>query len=278
MKDLAGSVALLTGASRGIGVQIAHALAHRGVRLALAARSADELAAVTANLKAIGAQVIAIPTDVTDPAALDHLVAETLRVYGVIDLLINNAGIVMPSPYVALSREDIERQIAVNLTAPMTLTHRILPLMQARKRGHIVNVASLGGLLGVAWGEPYGATKHGLVGFTRSLRAFLRATHSPVSTSVICPGFVEAVGMYADKATQHGHRAPAALGTSPPEAVVEAVIDAILRDRPEIVVSSRPIRLMLALGALSPRFSEWLLRKLGTHRLFEVMAQTPESR
>lgn len=274
MRELARSTAIVTGASRGIGVSIAERLARRGVRLALVARSAEELRRVSRALEERGAEVLAIPADVAEPAARAHVVAETLRVFGAIDLLINNAGVVLPSAYERLETDEIESQIAINLAAPMALTRLVLPLMLERDRGHIVNVTSLGGLLGIGWGEPYSATKHGLVGFTRSLRMSCRVSGSRVSASAICPGFVERVGMYADSVREHGHRAPFAIGTSSPEAVAAAVVRAIERDAPEIIVSSRPIRLLLVLGAISPRLGEWLLRKLGGHRIFETAARS----
>lgn len=277
MKDLTAKVAIVTGASRGIGAQIAHGLSRRGVRLALAARSPEALAQVKDAIEASGGSAIAIPTDVTKASALDHLVAETLRVFGSIDLLVNNAGIVSPSAYEQLSVEELEQQLTVNLTAPMRLTRRVLPFMLKQNRGHIVNIASLGGLLGIGWGEPYSASKHGLVGFTRSLRASCRVSGSRVSASVVCPGFIDIVGMYADNLQEHGHRAPITLGTSRPEAVVGAVFRAIEKDLPEVIVSSRPVRLLIAISALSPGLGEWLYRKMGTHSLFMATANTKES-
>ena len=273
MRELAGSAAIVTGASRGIGVAIAERLARRGVRLALVARSAEELRRVSGVLAETGAEVLAIPADVTDPAARAQVVAETLQAFGAIDLLINNAGVVSPSAYERLSPEEIDQQIAINLAAPMALTRLVLPLMLERDRGHVVNVASLGGLLGIGWGEPYSATKHGLVGFTRAMRVSCRVSRSRVSASVVCPGFVDRVGMYVDSVREHGREAPFALGTSSPEAVAAAVVRAIERDAPEIIVSSRPIRLLLMLGAISPRLGEWLCRKLGGHVVFEAAAR-----
>jgi short-subunit dehydrogenase len=273
MKDLRGSAAILTGASRGIGVPLAEALARRGVRLALAARSADELARVCRALESTGAEVVGIPTDVTDPAARAHLVAETVRRFGTVDLLINNAGVVQPAAYERLSPEEIDHQVAVNLTAPMALTRLVLPLMLERGRGHVVNVASLGGLLGLGWTEPYSAAKHGLVGFTRSLRMSCRESRSAVSASVICPGFIDDVGMYMDSVREHGGRAPRSVGTSSPAAVVSAVLGAIKRNRLEVIVSPRPIRLLLLIGAISPRAGEWLSQKIGAHRFFEAAAR-----
>jgi short-subunit dehydrogenase len=273
MKKLAGSAAIVTGASRGIGVLIAEALVRRGVRLALVARSAEELGGVSRRLEGAGAEVLAIPADVTDPGARARIVDETVRAFGAVDLLVNNAGVVLPSAYERLSAEELDHHIAVNLTAPLDLTRRVLPLMLERGRGHVVNVASLGGLIGAGWCEPYSATKHGLVGFTRSLRVSCKASGVQVSASVVCPGFVDGVGMYVDSVRGHGRPAPIWLGTSSAEAVAAAVVRAIERDRPEVIVSPGPVRLLLMLGAISPRLGEWLLRRLGGHLVFEADAR-----
>lgn len=276
MRDLAGSTAIVTGASRGIGVAIARALADRGVTVVLAARSEEALEKLSHEIAESGGRAIAVPGDITDPSAQEQLVARTLRELGHIDLLINNAGVVIPSAYEQLALEEIERVIALNLGAPMTLTRRVLPGMLARARGHIVNVASLGGLLGVGWGETYGATKHALVGFTRSLRISLAERGAKVGVSVICPGFVEEVGMYADEVVSRGNRAPWALGTSSVHSVAAAVLRAIEHDLSEVVVSPRPIRLLLALAALWPRLGEWMIRRVGAHRVFELTAAAQE--
>lgn len=273
MTSIRGSVALVTGASRGLGVQMAEGLAHRGARLALTARSEQALLEVKRRLEQGGAEVLAIPADVTDSKAQEHLVAETVREFGCIDVLVNNAGIVQPCAYEQLPFEELERQIATNLTAPMALARRVLPLMLAHNRGHIVNVSSLGGLLGIGWGEPYSATKHGLVGFTRSLRAYLKGSGVGVSASVLCPGFIDEVGMYVDTVNEHGQRAPIALGTSAPAAVVRALIRSIEKDLPEIIVSPRPIRLLCAVSALWPRVGGWILRKLGADLFFRATAE-----
>lgn len=272
---LEGRVAIVTGASRGIGVPIARALARRGMRLVVAARSAEALQTVADELRAAtGAKVLAIPTDVTDASARAALVDAALREFGSIDVLVNNAGVVRPSAYDQLPVDEIEGQLVLNLVAPMALARLVLPHMLAQQRGHIVNIASLGGLLGVAWGEPYGATKHGLVGFTRALRMSCKAQGTPVSASVVCPGFVEEVGMYVDSALAHGHRASFLLGTSSPEAVAAATIRAIERDTPETIVSTRPVRALVMLGALSPRLLEALCIKLRLHSVFEGIARS----
>lgn len=274
MKNLAGRVAIITGASRGIGVPIALALARRGFRLVLVARSAEGLQQACDRVREAGAEVLAVAMDVTNASDQQRLVETTLRAFGSIDVLVNNAGVVEPAAYERLSPDAIEHQLAVNLVAPMALARRVLPHMLAQDRGHVVNIASLGGLLGIAWGEPYGATKHGLVGFTRSLRMSCKASGTQVSASVVCPGFIDGVGMYVDSAVPHGHAAPFALGTSSPEAVAAAVLRAIEADAPELIVSSRPIRAMLVLGAIAPRLLEWCCLALRVHSVFEGTARS----
>lgn len=275
MKSVKGRVAIVTGASRGIGVPMALALARRGARLVLAARSAEALKRTAEMIRTeTQASVLAVPTDVTDAGAQEALVAAALREFGSIDVLINNAGIVRPGAYEQLAVEEIEQQLAVNLMAPMALARRVLPHMLTQQRGHIVNIASIGGLIGVAYGEPYGATKHGLVGFTRALRLSCKVSGTPVSASVVCPGFIDEVGMYVDSALPHGHRAPLLMGTSSPRAVVDATLRAIERDLPESIVSSRPVRPLLLLGAIAPRLFEWLCIKLRLHSVFEGTARS----
>lgn len=273
MKNLAGCVAILTGASRGIGIPMAEALAERGIRVVLAARNAEALTTVCEKIKARGGDALAIPTDITNEESRAFLVAETLRVMGSVDLLINNAGIVEPAAYDSLSPERIREHIALNLEAPMMLTREVLPKMMEQNRGHIVNVSSLGGLVGIGWGEPYSATKHGLVGFTRSLRVYCRASGTNVSASVVCPGFIDDVGMYADRVNENSQRAPFVMGTSSSLDVVKAVFDAIDKDRPEVIVSSRPVRMLVAINAISPRLGEWLILKTKAHGVFESIAK-----
>ena len=163
--------------------------------------------------------------------------------------------------------------MAVNLTAPMLLARLLLPSMLAANRGHIVNIASLAGLGAAAFSEPYGATKHGLVGFTRALRASLQTRGSAVSASVICPGFVSDAGMYHDMHTHEGVVAPRTMGTCTPEAVAAAALRAIERDEPEVIVNGKAVRHLLALGVAFPRLVERLAKRLHVHELFHELAR-----
>lgn len=271
MFELRGRTALVTGASRGIGVFMAHGLADRGMNLVLAARSAAELEAVRAAVAAKGVRAIAVPTDLTDRASLEALVAAADRELGGVDVLINNAGIEVTGAFEASAAADIDAVVAVNLTSAMQLTRMVLPGMRARGRGHVVNVASLAGLTGTAYGETYCATKHGLVGFTRALRASLRVEGAAVSASVVCPGFVSEAGIFASQAREMGVQAPAIIGTSTPAQVVAGVMRAIDGQLPDVIVAPGPMRLALVLAILFPRLGEWVSERIGAHAVFTAV-------
>jgi len=272
MKDLKGRVAIVTGASRGIGVHIARALAKEGVHIALAARDADALDAVRTEMIGLGVRAIAVPTDVSDQEQLSDLVQRCEAELGPIDLLVNNAGIENASTYEKISADELDRFIDVNLRAPMQLTRLVLPGMVARDRGHIVNMASLAGLASTALGEPYAATKHGIMGFTKSFRASEQVLGSKVSASAICPGFVRSEGMYAQMQAEGSAAAPMVLGTSRPEAVARAVVRAIRKDLPDVIVNPGPLRLFFAFTLVFPRIGEWISHKIGSHEVFRSAA------
>lgn len=276
--ELRGAVALITGASRGIGPLLAEALAKRGANLVLAARNAAELSQVAERLRTHGVRVVAIPTDVADSAQRAALIRKAEAELGAIDLLVNNAGLEQVCFFETLSEEDVANYTEVNLTAPMQLTRLVLPGMQRRGRGHIVNIASVAGFGAAAFGETYGATKAGLVGFTRSLRASLKTQKSPVSASVLCPGFISQTGMFADVQAAHGVQAPWIMGTCKPDAVVRAMLRAIDRDDPERFIGERPLRLFFSIGLLFPRLIEQLTLLFGVNDMFLKAAQEADKR
>jgi short-subunit dehydrogenase len=275
MKICAGQAVLITGATGGLGTFITHALAERGVNLVLMAFPGAELAELQAAVERKGAKVISFSYDVRNAEQRRQIVEATRKQFGGIDILINNAGIEYTSTYHDLTEENIRDTIAVNLEGPMIMTRLALPEMLRRGRGHIVNMASLAGKSGPAFQEPYAATKAGLIAFTSSLRATYR--RQGVSASVIAPGFVEA-GIYAKLKASSGFSAPALLGTSQPEDVARAVIRAIERDLPEVIVNSVPVRPIIALTALWPRAGAWLTEKTGANEFFRKVVEAQKHR
>jgi all-trans-retinol dehydrogenase (NAD+) len=158
----------------------------------------------------------------------------------------------------------------------MMLTHLFLPDMLKRNRGHIVNIASMAGLVGVGYLEAYCASKHGLVGFTRSLRASNQLTGSAVGVSAICPGFVQGAGMVEKvMAGEYGEAAkPGKLqGSVSVEKVAQNVIRAIRTNKQFIIVSPGIPRFIIAMGILFPPFAEWIFRAIKAHNTFMVMAE-----
>jgi len=266
MDDLRGATAIVTGASRGIGVYIARALAAEGVNLALAARSLDDLENVRREMEGLGVRAIAIQCDVAEAADREELIRQAEAEFGAIDILINNAGIERVARFDQALESDIVDTLTINLEAPMLLTRAIVPGMLARGRGHVVNIASGAGKVGVPYGSSYCASKHGLVGFTNALRAEYRGR--PVGFSVVCPGFVTDAGMY-DRWEQNGIRAPKIAGTSKPEKVASVTVQCIKRNRAEVIVNTPPVRPLVVLANIAPSIVPWMLHRLGYSKVFE---------
>lgn len=270
MESLKGRKAILTGASGGIGVPVAEALAKAGMDLLLVAHPGAGLPEVAAGLDGYGIRSSVLVADLRDPSQYGVVVERAMAEFGRVDVLVNNAGVEFSLPYEQLTEAQIRQVIAVNLEAPMMLSRLVLPGMLARRTGHIVNLSSLAGKSGPAFQEPYAATKAGLTGFTFSLRASCRGTG--VSASVVCPGFVEA-GIYSRLKERSGAAAPALLAGCPPQKVARAVLRAVRNDVAEILVNRYPLRPALALATLSPAFGAWLTRWLGVNDFFRRVVE-----
>jgi short-subunit dehydrogenase len=256
MRPLDGKVVLITGASRGLGVDMAHAFAAQKAKIALAARSADELAKVRADVEAAGVEAVSVPADLGDLPALPALVARVEQSLGPIDVLVNNAGLEHVLHFETESLEKIDQIIRVNLTGLMSLTRIVLPGMIERSAGHIVNVASVAGLVPVPYNTVYSATKHAVIGFSRSLRLELK--DQGVGVSVVSPGFVDG-GMFLE----WGRPAPKMAGSVTPKQVADAVVDAVLRNRGEVVVTKGLARLGGVMQAIAPGLSGTTMERTG---------------
>ncbi len=256
MKNLRGTNAILTGASRGIGPYIARTLAAQGVNVALAARSADKLEDTRRACEALGVNAIAVATDVTSMDDLRALVAAAEREFGAVDILVNNAGIETTGALEDLTYDEIDRLLTTNLHAPIWLSKMVLPGMLTRKRGAIVHVSSMAGKSGAPYNSTYSASKYGLNGFCESVNFELDG--SGVHMGVVCPGFVSEAGMWKDR----GGTAPKMMREVSPLKVAAGVLKAILGAQ-EVLVMPMPIRPLLALGQLAPGLSRAIVKRMG---------------
>lgn len=266
--DLRGATALVTGASAGIGLAVARRLARKGANLVLAARRADKLEEAAAALRGLGVKVLAVPTDVGRRDDLERLVETTLRGLGTIDVLVNNAGIEAFCHFANLPPERIEETIRVNLTSAVMLTRLVVPHMLAAGRGHVVNMSSTAGKLGPPFGAVYATTKAGLIAFTQSLRSEYR--NRGISASVICPGFADDGGIYDRMKAESGRHSPALVGSTTADRVAGAVIKAVEKDRPEIIVNSPPLRPIAVLMQMFPSLGASLVRAASVRFLKRV--------
>lgn len=252
---MAERVVVVTGASRGIGVVIAEDLAADGGVIVLSARDEAGLKATAAKVEARGARAVVVPGDLTRPEDRARLL-EAAQALGSVDILINNAGLEIAVAVLDQTEQSVERQVALNLLAPIHLTRAFLPGMIAAGRGAVVMISSMSGKSPTPYNAIYAATKYGINGFTASLRIELEGTG--VHVGVVCPSFVKDAGMWSDS----GVPAPAMMKEVSLEAVARGVRK-VLGGRSEVLVTPTPVRPMLALGQFFPSIDGTALRWLG---------------
>jgi short-subunit dehydrogenase len=254
--NVAGRTVLITGATGGLGHAIARRLRTAGAELVLTGRRTDVLEPLAAET---GARSLAV--DLADPGAAERLAQEC----GDVDVLVANAGLPGSGHLLSFSLEEIDRALAVNLRAPMVLARLLGERMAARGEGHLVFMSSLSGKVASPGGGIYSATKFGLRGFAQSVREDLRPQGVGVST--VFPGFVRGAGMFHDS----GVKLPPGVGTVTPEAVAEAVLRAIERNRGEVDVAPLGLRAGAKVAGLAPDVAATVQRKLGGRRVSDAM-------
>ncbi|WET83084.1 SDR family NAD(P)-dependent oxidoreductase [Amycolatopsis sp. QT-25] len=191
MADSTRAVALVTGATRGIGLAVAERLVQDSLRLFVCARTKDDVDRTVRALGANGAEVSGAACDVTSSASADELVRQAVERFGRVDVLVNNAGRSGGGPTAQLTDRLWKEVIETNLDSVFYVSRAVLTAggMLDRGSGRIINIASTGGKQGVVLGAPYSASKHGVVGFTKALG--LELAKSGVTVNAVCPGYVE---------------------------------------------------------------------------------------
>ena len=270
--DLEGTVAIVTGGSRGIGPHIAAALAQRGARIALVARSQPELEAVARTLRENGGEVLPIAADVTSAADRRRIVDTTEHVLGPVGVLVNNAGGDPQREFHNLTEEDIHAVLELNLTSALILARLVLPGMLARNHGHIVNISSMAGRVSFPFTEAYAAAKDGLIGFTRVLRGDYR--RHGVSASTLILGPVRDTGVGPRTAVEVGIKAPPFGVTA--AAVGKATVRAIRKDKVELAVLPGPGRTLRAVLDRFPALAPAMNRAIGVHKTMQTIADHRE--
>ncbi len=189
MQELRGQVAIVTGASRGIGFGVARALALAGMRLAVCARTEPDIERAGLALAALGTEVLARPCDVSKALDVEGLVAETVERFGRVDVLVCNAGVGRFGAIEDSREEDLDAVLAVNLKGVFFFARAVFPIFKAQRRGYAITVSSYAGKEGLRNAGAYGASKFGAIGLTESL--LKEGVAYGIRATSICPGMVD---------------------------------------------------------------------------------------
>jgi len=253
-------VAIVTGASSGIGMETAYALAKRGYSLALAARRVDRLEQVADQCRRLGAPAaMVVPTDVAVEAQVDALVAATLVELGRVDVMVNNAGYGLFALAGETSDQEMRAIFQTNFFGLFYGCRAVAPIMIRQGGGHIFNVSSVIGKRGTPFHGAYCATKFAIAGLTDSLRVEL-AAHN-VAVTLVCPALTETEFF---QHSRQGRRAQSSFqkfkGMMSAAAVGRKIAATVGKPKPELVFSAGG-KLLALLATLSPRLTDWMMKK-----------------
>ena len=263
--ELAGRVVIVTGSSSGLGLIVARQAAEAGAKVVLAARGEDDLRAAESELRMLGAEVLAVPTDVSDEGQVRTLVARTIERFGRVDVLVNNAGTIQVGPAETMTVDDFRQAMATNFWGELLPILAVLPHMRSQGGGRIANVVSVGGKVSVPHLLPYSASKFALTGLTEGLRAELSKEN--ILVTGIYPGTIR-TGGHAHAHFKGDHQAEYtwfALSDTIPgisssaESAARALWRAVLDGDPEVVVGWNAKLAVLAHNL----FPEWTIEALG---------------
>ena len=266
MNTWQGKVALVTGGSSGLGRAIAAEFAKRGARIVIAARAAEKLAAVADELQRGGAEVLAVPADITRQEDVDVLLAKTIERFGRLDVLVNNAGRSARGEAIATSAEEFAELMDLNLIALVRCTLSAMPHLLANQ-GHLVNIGSLAGKTAARYMGAYSATKHAVSAYSQQLRLELgpRGLHvllvlpGPIARDEPRTYSAEKLASLPASARKPGGGAK--VGLLRCDKLAGQILNACERRKPELVVPGRA-RLVFAISQLWPSLGDWIVRKM----------------
>ena len=268
MKQLAGRVAILTGASRGIGPTIANRLAEQGLDLVLVARSADQLQQEAQRLRTTYAiRTLVVPANLAAPSSAADIVQRATHEFGRVDILVNNAGGGAVGPFAGETPDAILDTLRLDFATPVILTRAVLPQMQQRGEGHIVHVSSIISKVDAKYTVSYAAAKAGLTHFSRSLRAELRG--SGVSSSAVSPSIIGGAGMAQNWIDHAGVKPPKLMGSVSADQVAKGVLKAIRKDKAEVLVGPPGSKLL----TLSPGFASRIFGRIGAWEMMRKLGE-----
>lgn len=262
--DLMGQTALITGGSRGLGLILARQLTCEGCRIVICARDEEELDRARLDLAARGADVLAIPCDVSDQAQVERMISTAVEHFGSIDILINNAGVIQVGPIQNTTIADFESALGTMFWGILYPTLAVLPKMLARRRGRIVNITSIGGKVSVPHLLPYASAKFAAVGLSQGLRAELN--NEGIQVTTIVPGLMR-TGSYLHalfRGQQRREFTWFSLGSSLPlismdaERAARQIIEATKRGEAERVLSI-PAQMLMRFSAFFPGLTATIL-------------------
>jgi all-trans-retinol dehydrogenase (NAD+) len=262
MKQLSGKNILITGAASGIGKLMAGYFAEENAHLALIDINQDLLNQTKNQIGEKGVKVQAYTCDISDEQSVDATISNVMKDFKQIDILINNAGIVVGKNFLDLKAQDFRKVLDVNLMGMILMTQKILPQMMARKTGHIVNIASTAGFIGMPKMSEYCASKFADIGVSDSLRMELKKSgYKDIKITIVCP-YVIATGMF------NGFKPLFLNPVLKPEKVARKIVRAVKKNKPYLIIPFY-LKYLYLLKILPVGFQDWLLLLLGSGRAME---------
>ena len=276
-------IALISGGSRGLGLEIARHICARGGKVALLARDAKELGRAKSDLEHFGTEVLTVQCDLLETAQIQSAVQQTLELFRKIDILINNAGIIEVGPLGHMQFKDFDRAMRLHFWAPFVLQFLIVPRMRAQGGGHIVNISSIGGRVAVPHMVPYSASKFALTGFSDAIRSDLARDNIYVTT--VTPGMMR-TGSHVHAMFKGDHAAEyrwfdwsrkLPFGSISAERAARKIVNACTRGKP-ILIMPFTARLIIAANALFPNLMARMMKIFSRSLPAEVNQSGNEAR